>query len=76
MASKDLDPQEWGEERLQEFMEGGVVTFPSGRVVTFGPQDIVRMIQFLLARQRRSRPKAVTRPEDFILRSTTGEEKP
>lgn len=70
---KGFDSQEWAEARLEEFKESGAVTFPSGRVVAFGPQDIVRMLQFMLSRQRKARPRILNRPEDYLLRKTTGE---
>lgn len=72
---KGFDSQEWAEQRLEEFKESGQITFPSGRTVTFGPQDIVRMIQFMLSKQRRARPRVTHKPEDFLLRRTTGDDK-
>lgn len=67
------DNQDWAERVLEEFKESGIITFPNGRVVAFGPADITRMIQFLLSRQARRRPRVLDKPEDFLLRRTTGE---
>lgn len=66
----DDDSQAWAERVIEEFKQNGIITFPGGRVVAFGPADIVRMIQFMLSRQQRRRPKATTKPEDFLLRPT------
>lgn len=72
-AKEPEDNQDWAERVLEEFKESGIITFPNGRVVAFGPADITRMIQFMLSRQARRRPQALAKPEDFRLRKTTGE---
>lgn len=73
-ADKGFDSQAWAEERLEEFKASGTITFPSGRSVAFGPQDIVRMLQFMLSKQRKARPRVLNKPEDYVLNKTTGEE--
>lgn len=67
MTPEELSAAAW--DRINEAMAVGAMFLPGGRVVTLGPDNVVKLVQWL-ATLKAKRPKAVMKPEDYTPKET------
>jgi hypothetical protein len=67
MTPEELSAAAW--DRINEAMAIGAMFLPGGRVIILGPDNIVKITQWL-ATLKAKRPKAVMKPEDYTPKET------
>ena len=58
-------------EQMDEIQQNGTLKLPKGKLLSFDPDQIIRVIQWL-ATQKARKPKVLDSPDDLELKTTRG----